>query len=189
MGRLVCECGFRHHCRYASLCSLFVYHSLAPSFSLSHTHTFSFILLHSPQAARQGERSTSSITSSSNSPSTLRGYSEETMRPPRRCIHACSLFLSHSFTHLLSHSLFRSLSRFLSLPLSFKVAGHEIRGLNAYLSCGLRGLCFPLMVSVDFLGYRVLAMSVLPIDQTTIRYGSADGGKVVCVCVCCVCGS
>tara|TARA_R110002050_G_scaffold263250_1_gene403711 strand:- start:1097 stop:2467 length:1371 start_codon:yes stop_codon:yes gene_type:complete len=35
------------------------------------------------------------------------------------------------------------------------------------------------MALVDFMGFRVIAMSVLPIDQSTLVYGSDDGGMSV----------
>lgn len=60
-----------------------------------------------------------------------------------------------------------------------------------YFNLGIPGLCFPLMVAnsgmsddafqvlIDFMGYRLQALSVLPIDRGTIIYGSADGGIAV----------
>lgn len=44
-----------------------------------------------------------------------------------------------------------------------KVAGHEIKSLRAILSCFITHLHLPLVSTVDFLGYRVIAMSVLPL--------------------------
>lgn len=37
----------------------------------------------------------------------------------------------------------------------------------------------PMMVSVDYLGYRLLCMPILPIDHSTIIYGSDDGGETI----------
>ena len=31
-----------------------------------------------------------------------------------------------------------------------KVAGHELKGLQAYFNCEVKGLCFPLMALVDY---------------------------------------
>jgi hypothetical protein len=35
------------------------------------------------------------------------------------------------------------------------------------------------MVLIDYWGYRLIATSVLPINSTTLRYGSADAGSTV----------
>jgi Clustered mitochondria/Translation initiation factor eIF3 subunit 135 len=48
-----------------------------------------------------------------------------------------------------------------------------------HLSCGLPELSVPLMALVDFLGCRVVAMSLLPIDKTTLAYGSCDSGRTI----------
>ena len=39
------------------------------------------------------------------------------------------------------------------------------------------GLHFPLMLLVDYKGWRVICTSVLPLGKDTLRYGSADGAK------------
>jgi len=64
-----------------------------------------------------------------------------------------------------------------------KVGGQELKGCMATLNCPISGLCVPLMANVDFMGFRLIAMSVLPIssvgDKSTIVYGSSDMGKTV----------
>ena len=60
-----------------------------------------------------------------------------------------------------------------------KVAGHDLKGLMAYLSCGIPELRVPLMAVVDFLGFRLTAMSMLPIDPQTLVYGTGDGGRKI----------
>jgi hypothetical protein len=60
-----------------------------------------------------------------------------------------------------------------------KVAGLELQGLAAYSSLGLEELHFPLMCLLDLRGFRLLALSVLPIDASTLRYGSPDGGRTI----------
>jgi len=63
---------------------------------------------------------------------------------------------------------------------AMKVAGHELKGLTAYMSCGmLIGLSFGLMCLIDYRGYRLIATSELPISFDTIRYGSCDGGNTI----------
>lgn len=41
------------------------------------------------------------------------------------------------------------------------------------------GLCPPLLCIIDYHGYRVIALSKLPIDKSTLMYGSHDGGTTV----------
>ncbi|KYQ99699.1 hypothetical protein DLAC_03639 [Tieghemostelium lacteum] len=61
-----------------------------------------------------------------------------------------------------------------------KSANHEIKGLNHFMEISNGGLIrFPLMAIIDYRGYRLLAISQLPIDKTTIVYGSCDAGKTV----------
>lgn len=51
-------------------------------------------------------------------------------------------------------------------------SGHELKGAISYLNCGVMGLNVPLMCLVDYRGHRLIAMSVLPIDDNTIIYGT-----------------
>lgn len=60
-----------------------------------------------------------------------------------------------------------------------KVAGHELKGLQAYMNTGVKELHYPLMALVDYRGFRLIAMSILPIDRASIVYGSADAGTHV----------
>lgn len=65
-----------------------------------------------------------------------------------------------------------------------KAAGHELKSLvtifNACQDDGkLKDLRVPLMCLIDYRGFRVVAISVLPISRDTLRYGSSDGGKTV----------
>lgn len=46
----------------------------------------------------------------------------------------------------------------------------------AYFNCDIVGLHCPLMALVDYRGFRLIAMSILPIDKTTLVYGSNDAG-------------
>eukprot|EP01088_Endostelium_zonatum_P013026 TRINITY_DN2737_c0_g1_i2.p1 TRINITY_DN2737_c0_g1~~TRINITY_DN2737_c0_g1_i2.p1 ORF type:complete len:1264 (+),score=298.63 TRINITY_DN2737_c0_g1_i2:79-3870(+) len=58
-----------------------------------------------------------------------------------------------------------------------KSAGHELKSLNSLISCNIANLHFPLMAMIDYLGYRVVVISKLPVTKNTLRYGSADAGK------------
>eukprot|EP01126_Amoeba_proteus_P028128 TRINITY_DN27796_c0_g1_i1.p1 TRINITY_DN27796_c0_g1~~TRINITY_DN27796_c0_g1_i1.p1 ORF type:complete len:158 (+),score=23.81 TRINITY_DN27796_c0_g1_i1:65-475(+) len=60
-----------------------------------------------------------------------------------------------------------------------KAAGHELKGAMCYYNCCVPGLNVPLMSLIDYRGYRVVALSILPIDQTTLVYGSSDAGITV----------
>jgi hypothetical protein len=59
-----------------------------------------------------------------------------------------------------------------------KAAGNELKGLTAFFNATEK-ICFPLMALIDFLGVRVVAMSLLPITSKTHVYGTADGGQTV----------
>ena len=60
-----------------------------------------------------------------------------------------------------------------------KVAGHELKGLRAIQGLRVQGLCFPLLALIDYKGVRLVAVSTLPIDKSTIVCGSDDGGKTL----------
>lgn len=49
-----------------------------------------------------------------------------------------------------------------------KAAEHDLKGLIWYSNSGVKRLHYPLMSLVDYLGYRLIAISVLPL---------ASGGK------------
>jgi hypothetical protein len=49
----------------------------------------------------------------------------------------------------------------------------------ALLDCRISGLHFPLCGVIDYLGFSLTAQSVLPIDRSTIKYGSGDGGHTL----------
>ena len=60
---------------------------------------------------------------------------------------------------------------------AMKAAGCELRGLHAIAGAGIHKLCVPLSCLVDFLGWRIFAVALLPIDSNTLVYGSDDCGK------------
>eukprot|EP01114_Cavostelium_apophysatum_P012812 TRINITY_DN2960_c0_g1_i3.p1 TRINITY_DN2960_c0_g1~~TRINITY_DN2960_c0_g1_i3.p1 ORF type:complete len:1024 (+),score=326.20 TRINITY_DN2960_c0_g1_i3:288-3359(+) len=61
-----------------------------------------------------------------------------------------------------------------------KSASHELKAVMALSDCLVSGLHFPMMAIVDFLGYRLLCSTILPIKgHSTLQYGSADAGKTV----------
>ena len=60
-----------------------------------------------------------------------------------------------------------------------KVAGHELKGLMSVFSCQVPGISCPLMCLLDYRGFRLIAMSILPITKETIVYGSNDCGRTV----------
>ncbi|EFA85283.1 Histidine kinase A [Heterostelium album PN500] len=62
---------------------------------------------------------------------------------------------------------------------AMKAAGHELKGLMSYYNARVEGLHHPLMALIDYRGYRLVAMSLLPITGETIVYGSSDGGITV----------
>eukprot|EP01113_Clastostelium_recurvatum_P028334 TRINITY_DN3429_c0_g1_i2.p1 TRINITY_DN3429_c0_g1~~TRINITY_DN3429_c0_g1_i2.p1 ORF type:complete len:2680 (+),score=686.41 TRINITY_DN3429_c0_g1_i2:120-8159(+) len=60
---------------------------------------------------------------------------------------------------------------------AMKAGGHELKGLMRY--CSHEGIHVPLMALVDYRGFRLVAMSILPIGADSIVYGSCDGGQTV----------
>jgi hypothetical protein len=59
------------------------------------------------------------------------------------------------------------------------VAGHELKGLKAYFSLGMTDIRVPIMALVDYRGFRLIAMSVLPVSGKSLVYGSKDAGFVI----------
>eukprot|EP00013_Stygamoeba_regulata_P007665 CAMPEP_0177641970 /NCGR_PEP_ID=MMETSP0447-20121125/7343_1 /TAXON_ID=0 /ORGANISM="Stygamoeba regulata, Strain BSH-02190019" /LENGTH=984 /DNA_ID=CAMNT_0019144109 /DNA_START=147 /DNA_END=3101 /DNA_ORIENTATION=+ len=60
-----------------------------------------------------------------------------------------------------------------------KAAGNELVGAIAVWSQYVDDLHSPMMSIIDYQGFRVLAISVLPLSKDTLAYGSNDGGKTV----------
>lgn len=60
---------------------------------------------------------------------------------------------------------------------AMKTAGHEMKGLTALIewelkTVGLHTLKFPLMTIIDHFGFRLIALSVLPLDKRMfVRFG------------------
>eukprot|EP01132_Coremiostelium_polycephalum_P009238 gene9238-11318_t len=60
---------------------------------------------------------------------------------------------------------------------SMCVGGHELKGLINVFNCNVSNISLPLMALVDYRGFRVIAMSILPVDKDfSIVYGSNDYG-------------
>lgn len=58
---------------------------------------------------------------------------------------------------------------------AMKAASHEMKGLEQFLELeNLSSIHVPLMTIIDYLGFRLIALSVLPIDNSTLVYGSND---------------
>ena len=62
---------------------------------------------------------------------------------------------------------------------AMKTGAHELRGIMHYSSLRVSGLHFPLMLVMDYKGFRLVAEALLPINKETICYGSSDGGETV----------
>lgn len=62
---------------------------------------------------------------------------------------------------------------------AMKAASNELAGLVHVFKCAISAVHLPLSALIDLKGYRLAAFALLPIDKTTIVYGSADGGKNV----------
>lgn len=60
-----------------------------------------------------------------------------------------------------------------------KIASHEFKSLIKLLGCNQTHFIFPFMAMIDYRGFRLLAISMLPISSATIAFGSDDGGATV----------
>ena len=62
-------------------------------------------------------------------------------------------------------------------------AGHELRGLDFFLSavndCHIADLHVPMGATVDYRGFRLLAVALLPLHSNSLVIGSDDGGVTV----------
>ena len=58
----------------------------------------------------------------------------------------------------------------------FLVSGHELKGLMAYSSLHLKEINIPLMTLVDYRGFRLVAICILPVNQKTLIYGTNNAG-------------
>jgi hypothetical protein len=63
-----------------------------------------------------------------------------------------------------------------SEELAAKAASLELHGLNAIMNARVRGVFMPMMCTVDDMGARIVAASVLPIGAQTLLHGVDDGG-------------
>lgn len=61
---------------------------------------------------------------------------------------------------------------------AMKAAAHELKGLEQFLDFS-PGIRVPLMCLIDYLGFRLIALSLLPINDTTLVYGSDNAGHSV----------
>ncbi|GAM22133.1 hypothetical protein SAMD00019534_053080 [Acytostelium subglobosum LB1] len=67
-------------------------------------------------------------------------------------------------------------------PVSYfanKAAGHELKSINALVSCGVPNLHFPLMCLVNYRGFRLIVISELPINAHTLVFGSSNAGETI----------
>jgi len=60
-----------------------------------------------------------------------------------------------------------------------KSAKHELKNLMHLIDCRIEKLHFPLCAVISFRGRTLIALSQLPIDKTTLKYGSQDGGLTI----------
>lgn len=57
-----------------------------------------------------------------------------------------------------------------------RVAGHDLLGYNCFVAAGIEEINTPLVCLLDYRGFRLVAMSLLPIGRDTLVYGSDDAG-------------
>ena len=63
--------------------------------------------------------------------------------------------------------------------IAHKICANELLAMSAYFGTRLTDISVPLMALVDYMGFRVIATSVLPISSQPLLYGSSDGGQTV----------
>lgn len=63
--------------------------------------------------------------------------------------------------------------------MNFPGAGHELKGLMSVVRCPDPIPQVPLMCIVDYRGFRLIAVSLLPISEDTLLYGTCNGGETV----------
>ena len=61
----------------------------------------------------------------------------------------------------------------------FQMANHELKGLMAYFRVRKKDLNLPLLALVDYRGFRLVTLSVLPVSRQTLIYGTCDGGQTI----------
>ncbi|MDP2436342.1 MAG: hypothetical protein Q8P67_11400 [archaeon] len=71
------------------------------------------------------------------------------------------------------------LVKFAGDHLGEKVAAHDLKGLQCFMNCHQPTVSFPIMAILDYLGFRLVAMSILPINSNTIIHGSNNAGQKV----------
>ena len=62
---------------------------------------------------------------------------------------------------------------------AMKAASAELKGVMSYGNCKIPNLVTPLMALIDYRGFRLIAISLVNIDKTSLVYGSSDAGKTV----------
>ena len=62
---------------------------------------------------------------------------------------------------------------------AIKAAGLELLHFDQVIAQQIFGISTPLVCLVDYQGYRLMAITLLPVNVDTLRYGSNDGGKTV----------
>jgi hypothetical protein len=60
-----------------------------------------------------------------------------------------------------------------------KVSEQELKGLMTFYSLDIPKLYFPMMAIVRYRGFTLVAMTLLPVNRSTLVYGSSDGGRTV----------
>ena len=48
--------------------------------------------------------------------------------------------------------------------------------MTEIFNCGVQGINLPLMITVEYMGYRLTCMSTIPIGSNTLVYGSSNAG-------------
>lgn len=63
--------------------------------------------------------------------------------------------------------------------LNISLKGHELAAFNELVACQVNQLHVPLISLFTYGGHRVIVTCILPIDEYTLHFGSADGGRTI----------
>ena len=60
-----------------------------------------------------------------------------------------------------------------------KASNNESRSIVELKNCGIEDLGFPMFCLIDYIGFRLIAQTQLPISESTLIYGSKNNGAEV----------
>ncbi|MDP2439671.1 MAG: hypothetical protein Q8P67_28310 [archaeon] len=62
---------------------------------------------------------------------------------------------------------------------AIKAAHGELNGAESFIMSYTKGLNIPLISLITYRGFTIVAISLIPVDKSTLKYGCADGGRTI----------